>query len=204
MARSADPMSYATVAAWVYNPGIPLGVLRPDDPAMGEIADALQVAERSGDDIALSNARLTLGIALAHRQTAAESDRGQQLLAEVSEALQGPGYNLVLLPNVNVYLAHERARDGKRDEAITGQEHAGVLSTTTDTQTCCSRCSRLRLMSRRYRGPRKARAGPAPPSNRAKTTAAEEIIWLTATSIWLRCAPKSSFNPARSEQLWPS
>ena len=110
MARSADPMSYATVAAWVYNPGIPLGVLRPDDPAMGEIAYALQVAERSGDDIALSNARLTLGIALAHRQTAAERDRGQQLLAEVSQALQRPGYNLVELPIINVYLAHERAR----------------------------------------------------------------------------------------------
>ena len=57
-----------------------------------------------------SNARLTLGIALAHRQTAAERDRGQQLLAEVSEALQRPGYNLVELPIVNVYLAHERAR----------------------------------------------------------------------------------------------
>ena len=31
MARSADPMSYATVVAYVYCPGIPCGVLRPDD-----------------------------------------------------------------------------------------------------------------------------------------------------------------------------
>ena len=31
MARSADPMSYATVVAYVYFAGIPIGVLRPDD-----------------------------------------------------------------------------------------------------------------------------------------------------------------------------
>ena len=31
MARSADPMSYATVVTYVYFAGIPLGVLRPDD-----------------------------------------------------------------------------------------------------------------------------------------------------------------------------
>ena len=42
MARSADPMSYAAVVAWVYFAGIPLGVLTPDDRAVREIEDALQ------------------------------------------------------------------------------------------------------------------------------------------------------------------
>ena len=51
MARSADPLSYATVVAYVYFPGIPFGVLRPDDPAVREIEDALRIAERSGDDM---------------------------------------------------------------------------------------------------------------------------------------------------------
>ena len=50
MARSADPMSYASVATYVYCAGIPFGVLRPDDSAMREIEDALRIAERSGDD----------------------------------------------------------------------------------------------------------------------------------------------------------
>ena len=36
MARSADPMSYAMVVAYVYFPGIALGVLGPDDRAMRE------------------------------------------------------------------------------------------------------------------------------------------------------------------------
>ena len=118
MARGADPMSYATAVAWVYNAGISHGVLTPDDPAMGEIEDALHVADRSGDDLALSGARLTLGVALAHRQTAAERDRGQQLLAEVSEVFLRRERNLCDLPIVEVYLARERARCGDRDEAI--------------------------------------------------------------------------------------
>ena len=118
MARSADPMSYATVVTYVYFAGIPFGVLRPDDSAMREIEDALQIAERSGDDLALAIARMTLGLALVHRQTAAERDRGQQLLADVSEVFLRRGHNLGDLPIVNVYLARERARRGDRDDAI--------------------------------------------------------------------------------------
>ena len=118
MARSADPMSYATVVTFVYFTGIPFGVLRPDDSAMREIEDALQTAARSGDDLALANARMTLGLALVHRQTAADRDRGQQLLADVSQVLPRRGHNLGDLPIVNVYLARERARRGDRDDAI--------------------------------------------------------------------------------------
>ena len=118
MARSADPLSYATVVAYVYFVGIPYGVLRPDDPAVREIEDALRIAERSGDDLALALARMTLGVALVHRHTAAERDRGQKLLAEVSEVFLRRGHNLGELPIVNVYLARERARRGDRDDAI--------------------------------------------------------------------------------------
>ena len=85
---------------------------------MREIEDALRIAERSGDDLALAFARMTLGVALVHRQTAAERDRGQKLLAEVSEVFLRRGHNLGDLPIVDVYLARERARRGDRDEAI--------------------------------------------------------------------------------------
>jgi hypothetical protein len=118
MARSADPMSSATVVTYVYSPGIPYGVLRPDDRAMREIEDAVRIAERSADDLALAFARMTLGIALVHHQTDAERDRGQKLLAEVSEVFLRRGHNLCDLPIVNVYLARERARRGDRDGAI--------------------------------------------------------------------------------------
>jgi class 3 adenylate cyclase len=126
MARSADPMSYATVVTYVYNTGIPFGVLRPADSAVLEIEDALRIAERSGDDYAVILARMTLGAALVHRPTDPERDRGQTILTEVSDGLQRREHNLGELPIVNVLLARERARRGARDDAIP------VMSTAAD------------------------------------------------------------------------
>ena len=118
MARSADPLSHAVVVTYVYFPGIPLGVVRSDDSVVREIEDALRIAERSGDDFALALARATLGVALVHRQTDADRDRGQTLLAELSEVFLRRGYMLGDLPLVEVYAARERARCGDRDDAI--------------------------------------------------------------------------------------
>ena len=118
MAHSADPMSYATVVCYVYFVGIPYGGLTPDDPAMGEIEDALRIAERSGDDLAVVIAQMTLGVALVHRPMDADRDRGQTLLTEVSDVLVRRGHNLCDLPLVNVYVARERARRGDRDDVI--------------------------------------------------------------------------------------
>jgi hypothetical protein len=118
MARSTDPMSYVQVVAGIYFPGIPGGVLRPDDSAVCEIEDALRIAERCGDDLSLAAAQVTLGVALVHRHTAVERDRGQNLLAEVSDVFLRGGYLLGELPLVNMYVAREGARRGDRDEAI--------------------------------------------------------------------------------------
>ena len=119
MARSsADPVTHVAVVTYIYFVGIPDGVLRPDNRAVREIEDALRIAERAGDDLAVANARMTLGVALVHRHTAAERGRGQKLLAEVSDAFLRRGYNLGELPIVNVYVARERARRGDRDDAI--------------------------------------------------------------------------------------
>jgi hypothetical protein len=118
LARSADRLSYAVVVAYVYNGAIPVGVLAADDRAVREIEDALRIAERSGDDLALTLARMTLGHALVHRHTAADRNRGEKLLTEVSDAFLRRPYSLTELPIVNVYLAREIARRGDRDEAI--------------------------------------------------------------------------------------
>jgi len=118
MARSADPLVYGAVVGYGYFLGIPSGVLSPDDSAVREIEDALRIAERSSDDLALAWARLALGVALVHRHTAAERDRGQTLLAELGDVFLRRGYLLCDLPIVEVCLAHERARRGDRDDAI--------------------------------------------------------------------------------------
>jgi hypothetical protein len=61
---------------------------------------------------------MALGVALVHRQTAAERDRGDKLLAEVSDVFLRRGHNLSELPILNIYSARERARRGDRDDAI--------------------------------------------------------------------------------------
>jgi class 3 adenylate cyclase len=118
MARSADPLTYAAVVAWGYFPGVANGALSADDRALREIEDALVIAERSGNDMALSFARCALGMALVHRESTAERDRGRTLLTEVSDEFEDQRHNLGDRPLVNVYLARESARGGDRDQAI--------------------------------------------------------------------------------------
>jgi hypothetical protein len=118
MARSAEPVTYATVVSYTYFVGIPAGVLRPDDRAVREIEEVLRIAERSGEDVALAYTRATLGLALVPRHTDAERERGQKLLAEVSDVLMRGGYLLGDRPIVNVYSARGTARRGDRDGAI--------------------------------------------------------------------------------------
>jgi class 3 adenylate cyclase len=118
MARSADPVSYGAVIAYAYFPGIPMGVLSPDDSVMDEIEDAQRIAERSGDNFAVAFIRASLGVALVHRPTVAERDRGQKLVAEVSDVFLRQGHNLAEVPLLEVYSARERARRGDRDDAI--------------------------------------------------------------------------------------
>jgi serine/threonine protein kinase/class 3 adenylate cyclase len=118
IARDADPASYTTVVGYLYLAGISFGVLTPDDSAMREIEDALRIGERSGNDVVLAYARMTLGVALVHRRTAAERVRGQMLLAAVIDVFLHWGHARDALPIFDVYLARERARRGDRDEVI--------------------------------------------------------------------------------------
>jgi hypothetical protein len=91
-------------------------------PTIPRCENALQVAERSGDDLAVAFARLTLGVALVHRQTDAERDRGQKLLAEVSDVFRRRGYLLGDLPIGHLTL--------DRYESIGGM--AQILQTEVD------------------------------------------------------------------------
>jgi class 3 adenylate cyclase len=119
MARSADPLSYAMVVAYVYFPGIPFGALAAHDLAMREIEDVLPIVERSGDDMAsLVFAQAIPGLAMVHRHTDAERDRGQKLLEDASDVILRRGHNLSELRLIKAYLARETARREDRDEAI--------------------------------------------------------------------------------------
>ena len=165
MARSADPRSYATVVTWIYFPGIPIGVLRPDDRAVREIEDALQNAERSGDDLALAVTRVTLALALVHSQPDAERDRGQKLLAEVSEvfcaaATTWPSYRSSTctwrVRGRGVEIAMAPCRDARRSRA------SGPRGTAAGVGRSCDWCSGRDAA--RARRPTLTWSKPRPPS----------------------------------------
>src|SRR6185312_5301747 len=100
------------------------GVLLPDDAAVEEIREALRRAEESADDTVLSNARMTLGTVLMHRESTADHDRGLELLAQVREMCLSQRYFLANLPFINAYIARESARRGDRDGAIPAMREA--------------------------------------------------------------------------------
>ena len=69
-----------------------------------EIEEALRIAERSGDDLAVALSQVTLGDALVHRRAAEDRDRGQTLLAEVSGVFLRLGRILGELPIITIFV----------------------------------------------------------------------------------------------------
>jgi class 3 adenylate cyclase len=135
-ARSIGPLALGSIISYSYGLAISSGALLADDAALRDIEEALALAERASDDLALGLARFTLGIALVHRDSPADRERGLELLGQVRDmCLQGRFY-LSLLAVVDMCTARERARRGDRDGAIPPLReivddlfHAGQLRT---------------------------------------------------------------------------
>jgi hypothetical protein len=117
VARGTDPMAHAAIVNAKYGPAIPCGVLLPDDAALREIEEALRIAERSAEDVALGSARMALGVALVHRDST-DRERGLKLLEQVGDMCLHERFVASEAPWVEVYIARERARRGDRDGAV--------------------------------------------------------------------------------------
>ena len=116
--RSTDPISYALVINTKYTAAITCGVLVADDTAVTEIRDALRIADRSADDIAVGLARTALGIALVHRDSAEERAYGLDILEQLRDMCVHENYYMGVLHFGQVYIARERARLGEIDSAL--------------------------------------------------------------------------------------
>jgi hypothetical protein len=115
MARNSDPATLALIVVWTYG-GIPYGVLRADDSAVRASEEAVQTAQRAGNDHALSYAEYALGAALLYRDAAADRHRGLELMVQARESQREQAPSLV--PVTELLAARERARRGDRDAAI--------------------------------------------------------------------------------------
>jgi hypothetical protein len=115
MARNSDPATLGVVVTWTYG-AIPYGVLRADDSALRAIEEAVQTAQRASSDIALIFAEYALGGALLSRDTAADRQRGLELMVQAREWQRERMPSLV--PVTELLAARERAGRGDRDAAI--------------------------------------------------------------------------------------
>ncbi len=115
MARNTDPMSHAYVVHATYGLAIPFGVLLADDAALRIIDEAHQSAERCADDSALLNTQMALGLALVHRDSALDRERGLQVLAQCRE-LSRP--RRLLWEAHDIYAAREKGRVGDHNAAV--------------------------------------------------------------------------------------
>jgi class 3 adenylate cyclase len=115
MARESD--TRAIVLFYICVTGIPYRIIQSDALLLAETAEALELAERSGDETTLSCARSARGIVLAYRD-APECDAGVALLRQVREETLRERFSRPVLPYVSVELARAKARSGDLDGAI--------------------------------------------------------------------------------------
>jgi hypothetical protein len=94
--------------------GVPLA----DAAALRDIEGALRIIERSSEDIAVGLARFTLGLALVHRDSSAERERGLEVLGQVRDMCQNGRFYVFLLPVIDVWAARGRVRCGDHDGAL--------------------------------------------------------------------------------------
>jgi class 3 adenylate cyclase len=118
MSRETDPTTHAMVIAFIYGSGICTAALLADDAALELCEEAVRIAERSADDFALGHARYALGLALLHRDSSAERERGLTALEQLRDMCLHDHWTLSEVPFIEVYIAWEQGRRGDLDGAI--------------------------------------------------------------------------------------
>jgi adenylate cyclase len=93
------------------------GALVPDTTALAETAEALEAAEKGGDDFSLDAVRLSRGMVLVNSH-ASHRAAGLALMNQYRDACVRHGYATDVVRWVNVENAKEKARAGDLDGAI--------------------------------------------------------------------------------------
>jgi adenylate cyclase len=118
MVRSASSgMGLAGTNWFAYTLTIPTGLLVANGTAERDTAEALAMAEQSGDDLALDLARTTRGVTLVY-QDGPEPEAGLDLLATIRERALNQRFSMTLLPISNICTARYKAQLGDIEGAI--------------------------------------------------------------------------------------
>ncbi|HVQ53275.1 MAG TPA: adenylate/guanylate cyclase domain-containing protein [Mycobacterium sp.] len=116
MARDYDPACLVFAVMYKYL-GIAGGALLPDDAALQDTAEALQLAERSGDDFALAAAQFVRGVTLLYGGDE-DRDAGLDLLRLTRDACLRERFSTTTLAFIDSRFAKEQARKGDLEGAI--------------------------------------------------------------------------------------
>lgn len=117
MVREHMPIGSAILMFWQYGFGVSAGAVLPDDGALRETTELLELAKQRGDDLSLECARFLCGFILA-QQSGPDRSRGLELLAAAREAVTAERSVMVFLPLIAIEFARERARQGEFDDAV--------------------------------------------------------------------------------------
>jgi adenylate cyclase len=117
MTRSIDPTCFFIPVLYKHRFAAHAGVLLPDAAADRDTAEAMEMAEHSGDDFQVDGARVSRGLVLIH-QGGSQRAAGFALLAQYREAHLRHGYAKDVARTVDTEIAKEKARTGDIDGAI--------------------------------------------------------------------------------------
>jgi adenylate cyclase len=135
MARAYDPPSLVFAIMYKYL-GIPTGAFLPDDTALNDTAEALELAEKSSDDFALAAARFVRGITLLYRD-GEDRETGLDLLWQTRDAASRERFSTTSVAFIDGLFAKEMARTGDLDGAI--EAARSILARMSDTGEMLSR-----------------------------------------------------------------
>ena len=115
-ARPIDPTVFVTTVLFKYITVV-MGMFRADLTALEETADALAVAEQTGDRFALASARLARGIVLLYHDVP-DIQAGRALLAQVRAMALAHQFMLLAVRVVDTAVAHIKCDGHDVDNAI--------------------------------------------------------------------------------------
>jgi len=117
MARRIDATYLHVPMVYKYRFAVHAGAVLPDAAADRDTAEAMELAEHSGDDFAVDAARVSRGLVLIN-QGGSQRAAGFALLAQYREAHLRHGYAKDVARTVDTEIAKEKARTGDVDGAI--------------------------------------------------------------------------------------
>ena len=117
IARSIDPTLLIVLVLYKYRFAAHAGAVLPDAAADRDTAEAMAMAEHSGDDFQVDGSRVSRGLVLIN-QGGSQRAAGFALLAQYREAALRHGYAKTVVRTVDTEMAKEKARTGDIDGAI--------------------------------------------------------------------------------------